>query len=723
MSFDVSSFQHYPAVDEIVDVLCNKTKNKDRGFFQAEVAYFMGKIASSMRATIVTKHQGEIPVNVYAIALAPSGYGKGHSIYAMEEEFLKAFKHRFMEDTFPVLADQNLWVIANDRAARNGTDQQEEYDKAKKEFEDLGEFDLEFDSATAPAVKGQLRKKLLFSNVGSMNLQMDEIGLNLTGNAEVLAVLLELYDQGMIKQKLIKNSNDNKRGSRLDGKTPANMLMFGTPSMLFDGGQTEDQFYAFLETGYARRCIFGSGQHNDAFSEMSAQEIYDQLVQPAHSAAITKWSRHFYTLADPAYHNWKMAMPDNVGIVLIEYQQDCDRRAKEFPEHEEIRKAEMSHRHTKALKLAGAYAFIDGSTEVLMDHLTAAIKLVEESGKAFQTILNREKSYEKLAKFIANSPHEVTHADIHEKLPQIYPKSAGPRNDMMMLATSWGYKKHIIIKKSFVDGIEFFKGETLEETDLDKLVCSYSDHYAYNYANEQAPFTKLHLMTQHEGLHWCNHHFKNGHRLEENALAGFNMLVLDVDEGTRLETAMELMADYKFFVYTTKRHQTEGHGDRFRMILPTNYKLELSNDEYKDFMQNVFSWLPFATDESYEKREKKSESFAGGQYLYNLEGDLLDVLPFIPKTSRNEQYRKDNQGLGSLDNLERWFASRIQSGNRNNQMIKYALCLVDAGWDYNTVRDQVLAFDKKLQNPMGEDEISRSILVTVAKRIQEKTAA
>ena len=56
------------------------------------------------------------------------------------------------------------------------------------------------------------------------------------------------------------------------------------------------------------------------------------------------------------------------------------------------------------------------------------------------------------------------------------------------------------------------------------------------------------------------------------------------------------------------------------------------------------------------------------------------MLDFIPKTSRNELHKQKNQPLGSLDNLERWFAGRIATGNRNNQMIKYALCLVDAGW-------------------------------------------
>ncbi|MER9436712.1 primase C-terminal domain-containing protein [Mesorhizobium sp. M0618] len=712
---DLSTIDHHPAVQEIVDVLCTKTQNLDRGFFQAEVAYFLGKMASMMRATVITKDRGEIPVNIYALALATSGFGKGHSVHVVEDEFLKGFKSRFMEETFPVLAEQQLWTIANNRAARNGTDQQEEYDKTAKEFKQCGAFLFTFDSGSPEGVK-QTRQKLLRSACGSINLQIDEIGSNLVGSVDLLTLFLELYDQGIVKQKLIKNSSDNQRVEELDGKTPANMLLFGTPSKLFDGGATEDQFYSFLETGYARRCIFGYGHRAKIMKELTAAEVYAKLTQKSTDQAVTKWQHHFYTLADPSLYDWKMEVSESVSITLLDYKLTCERLAEDMPEHEEIQKAEISHRYSKALKLAGAYAFVDGSTEVMLEHLLAAIKLVEESGQAFQKILTREKNYVKLAKFVASVGHEVTHADIHEKMP-FYPKSSSPRNDMMMLATSWGYVNNVIVKKSFRDGIEFFKGETLEATDLERIVVSYSNHWAYNYLPELVPFDKLHLLTQTADYHWANHHFKSGHRAEENVIAGFNMIVIDVDGGASLHQAHELMKEYKFLTYTTKRHSDEEN--RFRLMLPINYRLDLDQDEYKEFMNNIMDWLPFATDESANQRAKKWESFAGGAFHYNLEGETLDVLKFIPKTSRNELYKKSNQELGSLDNLERWFAGRIASGNRNNQMIKYALCLVDSGWELTAVKDQVHAFNKKLSDSMTEQEIDSTIMVTVAKRYQK----
>ncbi len=709
---DLTGISHHPAIEEIVEVLCNKTQNTDRGFFRVEMAYFLAKMASSMRATIVTKDRGEIPVNIYALALATSGFGKGYSVNVVETEFLKGFKKRFMEDTFPIIAEKHLWEIANDRAARNGTDQQEEFEKAEGEFKRAGAIPFTFDSGTPPAVK-QLRHKLMMGNCGAINLQIDEIGSNLMGSADVLTLFLELYDQGLVKQKLTKNTAENTRGEELDGKTPTNMLLFGTPSKLLDGGQTEDQFYDMLDTGYARRCLFGIGQHSrKAHNTQTPEEIYANLTQPSNSAVIDKWATKFHRLADASMYGWRMQVEDDVGIALLTYKIECEKAADQMADHEEIRKAEISHRYFRALKLAGAFAFVDESIEVEMEHLKQAILLVEESGAAFQSILNREKTYVKLAKYIADVGTEVTHADLLEALP-FYKSGNAARNEMMTLATAWGYKKHIIIKKTFTDGIEFFKGETLKETDLNEMVISYSDHWAYNYMCEKVPFDQLHVLTQTSGMHWANHHFKGGHRAEENVFVGFNMIVIDVDGGITLDTVHELMKEYKFMTYTTKRHSDEEN--RFRLIIPMNYYLELDSSEYKEFMNTVMAWLPFKTDESANQRAKKWECF-DGEYHYNMEGELLDVLGFIPKTSKNEQFKQGFQAVESLDNLERWFAQRIASGNRNNQMIKYALALVDSGMDLMSVGKQVHAFNQKLNTPLDEEEIDNTILVTVSKR-------
>lgn len=718
---DLSGVKHHITIEEVVDMLCNKTQNTDRGFFRVMVAFFLAKMASCQRAVVVTKDRGEIPVNMYTLGLATSGYGKGHSVGIMEE-VMKPFKDRFMQDTMAVIAEQTHWEIANNRALRNGSDPNDEFEKVENDASKTGKIPFTFDSGTVPAVK-QLRHGLLLAGCGAINLQIDEIGSNLIGNVELLNVFLELYDQGMVKGKLTKNTAENIRSEELDGKTPTNLLLFGTPSKLLDAGQTEEQFYSFLETGYARRCIFGIGsQDRKAFHSQTPAEIYQRLIQPANGTAVKKWSQHFHSLADPNMFGWKMQVSDEVSIKLLEYKIACEKAADLMPEHEEIKKAELSHRYFKSLKLAGTLAFVEQSPSVEMDHLLSSILLVEESGQAFQTILNRKKSYMKLAEFIASVDGEVTHADLNEQLP-FYKTSVGYRNEQMSLATAWGYKQHIIIKKRFENNIEFFSGETLKETNLDEMIVSYSTSWAYDYSAERVPFDQLHLLTQAEQdngdpMHWANHQFRNNHRAEENVVPEFNMIVIDVDEGTSLASCHELMKEYKFMTYTTKRHQTEGHGDRFRLILPINYHLKLESDDYKEFMNNVMKALPFTSDEAANQRAKKWESFSGGTFHYN-DGVMFDALQFIPKTSKNEQYQAEFKKIENLDNLQRWFAQRIsESGNRNNNLLRYAMTLVDNGLPLIDVQNMVMSFNQMLEAPLDDSELRATILVTVGKKYQ-----
>src|SRR5690606_25961738 len=109
---------------------------------------------------------------------------------------------------------------------------------------------------------------------------------------------------------------------------------------------------------------------------------------------------------------------------------------------------------------------------------------------AFESILTRDRPYAKLAKYIAAVGREVTQADLVEDLP-FYPKAAGPQRDLMNIAIAYGYQNNIIIKRSFNDGIEFLRGETLRITDLDQMIISYSQDWALGYQNERQPFDKL----------------------------------------------------------------------------------------------------------------------------------------------------------------------------------------------------------------------------------------
>ena len=667
-----------------------------------------------MRTTIATHDRGDIPVNMYALNLSTSGSGKGFSTNIIENQVINQFRSRFLEETFPILADNNLPKLAIKRANRKSTDPDEELIRVQKEFEGLGTLVFSFDSGTPAAVK-QMRHKLLMADAGSMNLQIDEIGSNLVGNMDVLDTFIELYDMGLIKSKLIKNTSENVRNEEIIGRTPTNMMLFGTPSKLLNGSKTEEELYSMLETGYARRCFFGYSRSSNNIEDQTPEEIYDQLTNKDANTYLEELSDRLENLADIINVNKRLVISKETSLLLIEYKLKCEREAKIYPEHEEMKKAEISHRYFKALKLAGAYAFIDDSTELTQDHLYQAIKLAEESGESFNRLLTRDRAYVKLAKYIATCKRDVTQADLVEDLP-FYRGATGQKSEMLSLAIAYGYKNNIIIKKSFSDGIEFLRGETLKETDLAKMVMSYSTDMTTDYRNETAPFDQLHKLVQAHGMHWVSHHLNGGYRNEENCIPGFNLVVIDVDGGVNLSTAKLLLKNYKALYYTTKRHtDTE---NRFRIILPINYELSMDAKDYKEFMSNIYEWLPFEVDTATNQRARKWLTHPG-HYEYN-EGEVMDALPFIPKTSKNEERKELMNSQQSMDNLERWVINNIGDGNRNNMLLRFGMILLDAGFDFETIRSRVINLNNKIADKLDEAEIMSTIMITVAKAIAKR---
>jgi len=712
---DLTQVPYFTPVQKLSDILCAKTQTDDPLFFRISVSYYLAKVASMMRCNIKTLDRGLIPVSMYALNLATSGHGKGHSTNILEEQVINQFQKHFLNHSYRMQAEKNVAQLAVDRCKVNKTDQQSEHDKAMIEFERTGPLLFSFDSGTSPAVK-QLRHKLLMSKAGSMNLEIDEIGSHLIGQQDILDTYLELFDVGKLKPKLIKNTKESIRDEEIDGRTPTNMLLFGTPAKLLNNGKTEEEFYSMLETGYARRCIFGYSRANQFDSTQSAQDIYDLLTDTSNDTYIQDVSKHMGKLANQQFFDQELDMDMTVTLELIEYKRECEALASTYPEHDEVRRTELSHRYFKALKLAGAYAFYDASQNITSGHLWSAIKLVEDSGTAFDQILTRDKAYVKLAKYIASVKHEVTHADLAEDLP-FYNGSEAHRRSLMELAIAWGYKNNVIIKKAYVDNIEFLTGESLKETDLDELMVSTSNHIADGYMPAKIKWSQVEQLTQAQGYHFINHHLINENRKEEHCKKGFNLAIIDVDDGAvSMDTAKFLLKDYTYFMYSTKRSTPQNN--RYRVIFPLSHIIELDADDYVKYMTNFFDSLPFEVDRATSQRARKWLSHSG-QFHYH-DATVIDALAFIPKTAKSEAREKQIESLKNLNAAERWFAMNTQKGDRSNKLIRYAYMLVDTGLNYDDVESKVLAFNVKLADGLEEKEVFSTILRSANRAISKR---
>jgi len=712
----IDEMEYFEPQERLVSMLTQKTQNENRLFFRILVAYNLAKMASMMRCKIDAPGIGVIPVNFYGINLSPSGSGKGFSTNIIQTKVVNQFKKRFVTETFPEIATDHLMTMSASYGAKRGLSSSEAYEKLQKEFDTLGVFPYSFDSGTVPAIK-QLRHMLLMANCGAINFEVDEIGSNLVSSNDILNTYLELFDVGITQQKLTKNTSENVRSEEIDGRTPANMMLYGTPSKLLNGGTTEAEFYSMQETGFARRCFLGYSRKVIKPTDMTAEQLFDMLNDHSTDQFIDQLSDDFYNLADQANYDLTLTVTKDVMLQLLQYKLDCERTAAEFKDFEELQKAEISHRYYKVLKLAGAYAFIECNKSITSENLEAAIKLAEECGDSFRELLARPKVPERIARYLADQRTEVTHVDMMEDLP-FYRGSANYRKDLMTQAMAWGYRNDIVIRTSYADNIEFFKGETLETTDLNKLKVSYSEDITVNYEHAEPRFDQLHQLVCADGFHYTSHDFEDGYRDSDHAIPGFNLLILDVDDGTPLKTAKTLLKDYTAFFATTKRHQKDGNGDRYRIIMPLSHLVKLNPDTHRQFMQNVFDWLPFDVDTQTKDIARKWESHAG-EYHYQ-EGRMLDALMFIPDTRKQQEQQQKILDNAALSNLERWFLLNASVGSRSNTLIKYVYVLVDSGYSFDSIKGAVHSFNGRLKSPLPPDELERTVLITAMREINKR---
>ena len=74
----------------------------------------------------------------------------------------------------------------------------------------------------------------------------------------------------------------------------------------------------------------------------------------------------------------------------------------------------------------------------------------------------------------------------------------------------------------------------------------------------------------------------------------------------------------------------------------------------------------------------------------------------------------------SMDNLERWVINNIGDGNRNNMLLRYAMILLDGGFDFEGIRSRVMQLNEKIVDKLEETEIMGTVMVTVMKAISKR---
>lgn len=695
-------------INKIHDIVIARMGDIDKHFINMMIFNKLSQMSTHMHMNIEYYDGTIVPCNFYGLSLAPSGYNKGRLNSTLEGNVFKDFRKSY-NDLSSDIASDNVNMLAERQASKEGIEFEEALDLLQKRWSRLPEKLYDFSDATDPGLKGA-REKYTLASIGSTCMEIDEIAYNMEKFSEVLSTFLEIYDLGASKDKLIKVDSNSAAGS-----IPATLFMFGSPSSLLNGSKEEEALIKMLRQGYARRMFFSYIRDYSERPSETPEDILNRVGKAMDGE--NELLPYFESFATRQYHNKVITANNDFYVRLLSYKQECEDKAKTFKEHQDIEKFELSHRYWKVLKLSGLLAIARKSDIATIDDLEDAIGFAEESGVNFEDIMNRDPNYVRLFNFMIDMGRKLTEADLYEHLHFYSASNQGQRRDMRNLAMAHAHGENGFIRETIRNGVSFYEAEKMKETDLNKMIISHSTDITSGYKNEYASFDNLKKFVKMDGLHFCVHHLKDGYRKSENVIPGFNLLVLDVDNGLPIDMARALLDEYTNIIYTTKRHSAHLH--RYRIVIPLKNTVKLQAEDYKKFMENVFEWLPFDVDAQTKDIGRKWLTNNGE--VYSNQGVLLDPNDFIPDTIPQKEKRKQLDDLSNLDGVEKYFISKIDEGvGRNNTLIKYALMLLDGGMSYEQIEDKVLTLNDKLANQLSVAEIMKTVMVTVRARIGEQ---
>lgn len=698
---------------DILKILQTKMTTKDEGFLLNLITYKLGQIATNMGTTVTYIGGKKIPTNIYVLNLANSGFSKGKSLKFLETEIFHKFKDNFSTGTFIDKTRLEVEARADLNAILTGKEPKFEEQVLWKKITDLPSYVYTFGSGSTPEGLKGLMTSLSMRRTGAISLEIDEIGSNISSNKEVLDTALEVYDNGLVKNKL-KRTDSN---AEIENPVAMNLMAFGTPSRLFDGGPSEEQLMSFLETGYGRRFLFG--YVDEQTSVMEASEKMLSLMDKSVDADAERIADELKLLSDIRRHSMEIELEDDANVLLFEYEEKCLKQAGLLKAYQDIEITEMSHRYFRVLKISGIYGFIEGSKTVTKRMVEDAIELVERSGEAFKKTMQRDKPYVRLAKYIAEQgAAPVTLADLTHDLGGFFKGSESAKRDMLTLAKSWAATNDIIIKESLTGDIQYFTGEVVQNTSLDNIIVSASTDLASGYVPHNAKWTDFTKLCTRD-MNFCTHHFEDQHRTGTKAILDTNLLVLDIDEGVSLKLAQKLLEDYEYLMYTTKRH-TETH-NRFRVLIPMSKIIKLTEEEHTNFYKNIYDWLPFEVDDQTADIARKWQTYKESKVFTN-EGKMFDPTIHIPNTTKAIKTREHLKSFGNdVSKLERYIFANVKG--RNNGLLQLAAVHVDRGLDYDTVDQLICASNAKLADPLSDKEIAATVMKTVSKKIHERDGA
>lgn len=548
--------------------------------------YTMSTFVGHFHTKIELDTNNLIPMNCIIFILAKSGARKTSSMLKLEKSLHLGYE-----------------VIDSFRRQKA-----EEY---AKEFEcDMPRINPLSNALATEA--GMIKRLNDFKNegVGCPSLYVDEISTELSSNPDMIPnikLVAQLFDVGDMKSKPLK---DSKMQSEEVHGMGMSALFIGSEHGILEDETVLRKFETEFISKLSRRSMFVYPTFNKEDEEPSnIEDLLNDVrkLRDAGNDINLELNTTAHRIAESLIYNDQnnIRLSEECEELYTLYSIYCEEIT---PDDVEAVALEQQHRHWKALKLAGVYSIFNGHGMIEISDLKEAIYVVELTARDLGMFIEKanRQPYEVLLDHYQSGGLPLT---VHDMVKKRWITRPAQIKDMLILANSKSGNggmftkgdseeiKYTSFTKEDGIGVSYVKTSSIDEM----LNSGISAKDAKGKLGQQVTAGYVNKVTTFEKLSWIMTNdvaytpfkFREGIRGKDYIEGGADFIVLDVDDSDiTFKECSDLLSDYRHIIGLT----SQSNPFKFRVILPTDVKVDIENDKWKPFIARVSAHLGIKVD-------------------------------------------------------------------------------------------------------------------------------
>lgn len=468
--------------------------------------------------------------------------------------------------------------------------------------------------ATISTSEGLIRNLNILDDleIGSILLYSSEFSNELSTNRDIdnfLTTCSELFDTGEKNVKLLKDINNQGKAVR---NMPVNLILLSSYDQLLLDLSLKEKFKSRLKSQLARRGFIyypnreeeingkntinitnsGSGSSIRYFGENPITEnLYENVLQTIYSS--------------------KKILPlqlDKEALeIYLKYFQYCDEAASEINSIiNGISYLHIKNAFSRALKISGAFAIINGKDSIEKEEIVQAIAITERFAKRVRYM---EEDFKKDGKDLLHQ-YVLDEFKKTDSKVTISPKDIKTLGALESLNNIDYSLKNLckIMNSSFKEAVYSTKNSMLEVILLKKneekiFNCSvlkrdFSKELSFNKCN--SGFTSVKCSFKDLSKVLCNNTaftpmtFKGGVRSNDNIIGEVSWIALDKDKGSLTdENIHSILRDINHHIARTS---DPDNPTKFRILIEISSPIDVNKINYSNFIKSISDYIGVEVD-------------------------------------------------------------------------------------------------------------------------------